>query len=498
MSTARALPASFAARDWEWALAVLALCVACLFLIYGATAFSMVAIWRRSDTFAHGFLIVPISAYLIWSKRETIALMTPRQELLPLGLLAGLTLLWLLAHLAGTLVVEQYAFVMMLPTLVWALLGADVAKALAFPLFFLLFAVPAGDILTPALMELTADVTIFLLKASGIPVYREGLFFAIPSGRWSVVEACSGLRYLIASVTLGCLFAYLTFQSLRKRLIFMAAAVAVPIAANCLRAYLIVVIGHASDMKLATGVDHLVYGWVFFGLIIAALFWVGSRYRDPRGESTPVPAQPRMRTDARKTLAAAAAALGIAASAPAYAAYSQPHDALPLLSAPEADNGWEKIAETSNFTPRFSGSRASIEQSYRKGDLIVSLFIAYYRNQRAHGEMLSSQNVMVSSDDKVWRKLDEGRAPADFAAIATGIGSEHTRLLAWHWYWVNGTYTVDNYRAKLMQLKSELLNGRDDSAVIVVHSQEERAEAALHDFVRSVDIEEALNRARRK
>jgi exosortase len=69
------------------------------------------------------------------------------------------------------------------------------------------------------------------------------------------VEACSGVRYLISSVTLGCLYAYLTYQSTKKRLLFIAVSIVVPIIANGLRAYMIVMIGHLSGMELATGGD---------------------------------------------------------------------------------------------------------------------------------------------------------------------------------------------------------------------------------------------------
>ena len=74
----------------------------------------------------------------------------------------------------------------------------------------------------PKLMEWTAWFTVLALRASGIPVYQEGLQFVIPSGNWSVVEACSGIRYIIASVTVGTLFAYLNYVTLRRRLIFIA------------------------------------------------------------------------------------------------------------------------------------------------------------------------------------------------------------------------------------------------------------------------------------
>ncbi len=158
---------------------------------------------------------------------------------------------------------------------------------------------PIGEALIPPLMDWTADFTVAALKLSGIPVYREGTFFTIPSGNWSVVEGCSGLRYLIASITVGALYAYLSYRKLWKRVLFVALSVIVPIIANGLRAYMIVMIAHLSDMKLALGVDHLIYGWVFFGVVMLLLFWVGSYWRDD-AEPDVAPLTPRCASARRR------------------------------------------------------------------------------------------------------------------------------------------------------------------------------------------------------
>ena len=72
----------------------------------------------------------------------------------------------------------------------------------------------------------------------------------IPSGTWSVVEACSGVRYLMASFMVGTLFAYLNYRSTAPpRWIFVGVSIAVPIVANWLRAYLIVMLGHLSEQQ---------------------------------------------------------------------------------------------------------------------------------------------------------------------------------------------------------------------------------------------------------
>jgi exosortase A len=178
---------------------------------------------------------------------------------------------------------------------VCAVVGSQIARAIAFPLAFSLLAVPIGEFLVPVMIEHTADFTVGALRLSGIPIYREGNNFVIPSGRWSVVEACSGLRYLIASITLGLLYAYLTYSSLLRRSLFVLASVLVPIVANWVRAYMIVMIGHLSGMKYAAGVDHLLYGWVFFGLVMLMLFWIGSRWREDL-VAIPAATQPSVRS----------------------------------------------------------------------------------------------------------------------------------------------------------------------------------------------------------
>ncbi len=275
-----------AADAWRRALPLVLATVVLLVAVYWRTAESIVAIWYRSETFAHGFLIVPISVYLIWARRREIATIAPAPDWLGFVLLAGAGLAWLVAAAGQVQVVQQYALVAMIIASVIAVVGRKVALALAFPLGFLFLGVPIGEALIPPLMDWTADFTVTALQITGIPVFREGTFFTIPSGNWSVVEGCSGLRYLIASITVGALYAYLNYRVLWKRILFVVLSIVVPILANGFRAYMIVMIAHLSDMKLALGVDHLIYGWVFFGLVMLLLFWVGSYWRDPDRDAT--------------------------------------------------------------------------------------------------------------------------------------------------------------------------------------------------------------------
>ena len=202
---------------WRVTLILIATTIAAILGLYWQTAQTMVATWLGTDTFAHGVLIVPITLALIWRKRAEVAAISPEPHYLGFVLLIGAGFAWLVGVAGQVLVLQQYAMTAMIPAAVIAIAGSGVARALAFPLAYLLFAVPAGDAFVPRLMDWRADFNVGALRLTGIPVYREGNLFTIPSGRWSIVEACSGLRYLIASVTIGTLFAYLNYRRLWKQ-----------------------------------------------------------------------------------------------------------------------------------------------------------------------------------------------------------------------------------------------------------------------------------------
>lgn len=182
-------------RPAAWAVAAALLA---LLLLHRDTAGSMAAVWLRSQTFAHGLAIVPLSAWLVWRRRAMLAALPCRPAWGALPLLAVLGAAWLLATAAHVPVVRQYAFAAMIPAAVLGVLGLRQARAIAFPLLYLLLAVPFGEVFVPPLVDFTAWFTVAALQLAGIPVLREHNFLTLPTGDWSVVEACSGLRYLIA------------------------------------------------------------------------------------------------------------------------------------------------------------------------------------------------------------------------------------------------------------------------------------------------------------
>src|SRR3546814_20816354 len=94
-------------------------------------------------------------------------------------------------------------------------------------------------------------MVVHLLRLTGMPVFLDGYLIQIPTGSFLVAEACSGVRYLLVSVALGVLTAYLFFRSWPRRLLFVALSVAVPIVATGIRAYGIIMLAPLGGYELA-------------------------------------------------------------------------------------------------------------------------------------------------------------------------------------------------------------------------------------------------------
>lgn len=490
--------------SWRMATILMLATIAVMLAIYQQTALSTIAIWRRSETFAHGFLIFPISLYLVWTQRKTLAAITPRPDFRGLAVLAVLGFGWLFSDAGSVLVIAQYCLVAMIPVAVWTLLGAQVARAIAFPLGFLFFAVPAGEFLIPHMMNFTADFVVAALQLTGIPVYREGTFFTIPSGQWSVVEGCSGLRYLIASFTLGSLYAYLTYRSTRRRLVFAALSLIVPVIANGMRAYMIVMIAHLSGMKLALGVDHLIYGWVFFGIVMMLLFMIGAYWREDLDDQQPSELKLSLGgvgtpIFSRALFSASIALIAVAALWPAYATYldSRPVKTTGLsIQLPDSSNGWVKQnTPLSDWQPHYIGPDAYAMQTYRKDGMAVSVYVGYYRTQRKGAELITTQNYMIVQKHPVWNNVGEeprlislrGR---NETIQQTLLRAPYQRLLVWNWNSLGDIYTVNPYLAKLLLAKARMFGQQDDGAAIIVaapyEDTPEPAALALKAFIQDM------------
>lgn len=446
--------------------------------LYFDSWYSMGEIWNRSKTYTHGFLIIPISLWLVWTQRQYYLTLQPNIEWKVIIVVLSGGFVWLLADLANVQVIKQYATVGLLVSALWLVLG-NVAKKMKFPLFFLFFMVPVGEELVPYLMEFTATFTVNLIRFTGISVYREGMYFTLATGNWSVVEACSGINYLIASITLGLVYAYLTYSKPWKRSLFILLSIIVPVFANGFRAYLIVMIGHLSDMEHAVGVDHLIYGGVFFGLVMLILFFLGSFWKDPVieiGNSGEAHLQNNeiVKTKQIKTFPQQIFPLILIVGL----SYSLWPQASSWLSNQQQQNGaivqnftelekrlWKNIqAPDWNWQPDYKDAVYDSLNYFSKNNNIIAVYQASFgKETQGAGELVNSQNLLITGKNRFWKIVDRDNVTininfdSQLSVEETILRGSKSDLLAFRWYRIGRNNTSNKYIAKLLQLKNRLM-----------------------------------------
>jgi exosortase len=206
---------------------------------------------------------------------------------------------WLLAERLGIMEGRQLALIGFVWVLFLATLGPALFRALLAPFLYLIFLVPFGGFVTGPLQTFTARFTGIGLDIIGIPNDVNAFLIRIPEGAFYVAQACAGLRFLIASLAFGALYGLLMYHSNLKRALFLLMSLVVPIVANGLRALGIVVLGHYIGSAQAAATDHVLYGWIFFSIVILIEIMIGLPFRDdlvPRPRTLPAPASGRAGT----------------------------------------------------------------------------------------------------------------------------------------------------------------------------------------------------------
>ena len=229
----------------------------------------MVRHWQTVPDYSHGFLIVPLAAYFAWERRGPLRRAPIRGSwwgVVPLVLgLAALTI----GRLGTELTSMRSAYVLLLIGLVVLVLGWRAFRIVAFPLLFLFLMVPLPqslvNIVAFPLQLQAADWAVQLLYYLHVPALREGNIIHLPQTPLFVAEACSGLRSLMALLTLGIVFAYFFRKSLLERLLIVLSTIPLAILVNAGRVALTGILTYRFGPTAAEGVIHETQGLFTFG-----------------------------------------------------------------------------------------------------------------------------------------------------------------------------------------------------------------------------------------
>lgn len=458
------------AAPWRIVGAALLLAALALGGLFWREMAGAVRVWIASPTYNHGFLVLPVALYLLWDRRATLDV-PPRPDWRVLALVPLLSLAWLGAAVLGVLELQQLVVMTIIQAILLAALGWPLYKRMLGPLLYLYLLVPSGEVLVPTLQDFTARFAVWLLQLAHVPVFSDGIMISIPEGDFIVAEACAGLRFLIASIAFGAFFALLIYRSWWKRAAFMAASLIVPIFANGVRAFGIIYLAHLTNNVTAVEADHIIYGWVFFTLILMLLIVIGMRFADRRQPMARAASGPGAFA-VRAPVLAIAAAVALTAIGPAYLSFLDNERPLDLsrIAPPPVSAPWTPRAnDKDSWSPAIVAPDRAFRDSFEAAGRDVERYVALYAPHGRHNTLVRSENRIAAEDAWPRSTLGSTRIVPNGRPVTVSTAEIHNGAQArvvWSFYIVDGTITASPAEAKLIQARA-IVEGRDSVSAFV-------------------------------
>lgn len=451
--TAPAIRCALAAlsdRPFPWiASGVLVIAI----IAYWPAAQALAEPWMNSSDYTHGFVLAGAA---LWALLRMPVPQCPRSRLLLLPLIFVLSLGWLAGFASRTVLVQQLT----LPLVMWMSLGSMFGVAMlrrtAWLFGSLYLAVPLWDYSIPLLQACAVVVTESLSRLVGIPAFVSGNLIMIPAGTFEVAEGCSGLRYLLSTLSIAFVCSAFANYAPRQRAYLVALAVMLALVANWVRIFIIVCIGDWTDMQSSLVSDHELLGHVVYFIValVPLLFIFRALAPAAKQDSSSQPIDGSASWTPRLTAVAATVLMVVAV--PVWARYKddvQYSGMHATISLPNADQGWNVSSRASApWDPSFPGAVATATRTYssaRPGSVVV--YQASFLEQLQGAELVGLMARPFGS----WRVLDEQATPSGASAEieqTIALSESNEAWLIWHWYQIGSARSHSPVETKILEL----------------------------------------------
>ncbi len=271
-------PSNPMSPQWQWAPIVIG-----LLILFIPTYMDLAATIWATDEQGHGPIILMISLFLFWQKREVFMSGEHQQPRVVLGsvLLAFALLLYVIGRSQDILIFEVGSQVLILLSIILLTLGSSALKKLWFPLFFLIFMLPLPgtlvDALTLPMKIAVSNVVEMVLYNLDYPIARNGVILQIGYYKLLVADACAGLHTVFTLEAMGLLYLHLIKRDSFARNVSLAILI-LPISffANTVRVIILVLVTYYYGDEVGQGFIHDFAGLVLFGTALVLIIFTDS------------------------------------------------------------------------------------------------------------------------------------------------------------------------------------------------------------------------------
>ena len=449
-----------------------ALLVTAVVLAYSPTLKSLASKWLSdSETYGHGLLIAAVCVWLLAQRiRELRTFSGGGSAVLAVFALLALGSAWFVASLGNVFAVETLLFPLVLLAGINLAFGARIARATAFPVLYLVFALSVWELFTKPLQLITVRVVEYAIGITGIPAYIVGNFVQVPSGLFEVAAGCAGLNFFVIAIAVSALFAYLNLRLPVHRVLMVVAAMLIAVLLNWIRVTSLVLIGHATQMQhYLIAVDHYFYGWVLFGLALVPLLFVGHLLQN-RELKAGISADTAGAVPAAlpPSYARLLAAVSLAVLFPLLVIYFEGHapaSGSVALKLPGQIGDWQRGRRQYEYwQPDYAGVSDEAHGTYVHETRHVDVYVNRYFRQAQGRELIGSDNHLVDLSGSTQR-LGSTLVPTAAGTVrlteyARGRRSAESRFLVLHWYQIGARAEARESRAKLWETVHRIVDRR--------------------------------------
>ncbi len=230
--------------------------------------------WAEEDS-NYCYLIPLVVLYFIWEKRDRLISLASRVSWPGIVLVClGVVLFWI-GDLAGEFFTLYISFWLVIVGLVWLHFGWEKLKTIWFSMVMMLGMFPLPNILnvrlTFGLKLISSQLGVAMLHLYGMSAYREGNIIDLGFTQLQVIDACSGLRYVMPLLVLSLILAYWFKAHIWKRLFLVVSSIPIAIFVNAFRIAATGILYSFWGASVAEGFFHGLSGWLIFMFTIPVL-----------------------------------------------------------------------------------------------------------------------------------------------------------------------------------------------------------------------------------
>ena len=465
--------------------------ISVIFLAYLLVFIDLLDFWINSEEYNFGLIIPFVIGYFLWEDRELLLSINRKGNIFGWIFIVLALLLLFAASIADLDTAKYYSLVLLMAGIIAVQQGFFTLKYYAFPLFLLTISIPLPYMvivmITNEMQLISTNIGVWFIRLMGLPVLQIGNVIDMGHFKMLVEEACSGLRYLFPLLSISLILAHFYRGSFIQKTIIFVSAIPITIVMNSFRIAFTGWLIKNYGSEAAEGFLHDFEGWVVF--LAALMLLVAFAYL------LSLLSFDRIRFIDRFSLFGTKDGPKLEQVSRMHAQFGGVQVIILILiftvgvASTSArvvfNNSVVPDRKSFNLFPFFIADRRSITSEIdeqvlkvlkaddylladfvKSGALPVNLYIAYYAEQKdgrvIHSpkdclpgggwKIVSSQKVEIENVDGVINK----------AIIQYG----EEKKLVYYWIQQQGNVFASELNAKISLMKSSVLTGRSDGALV--------------------------------